>query len=183
MAAKFTRPYVEATAQVARGVDALEALVAPLAEIVAAMRTNDDLRRTLANPALPRDRKGALLDALATRVGLPPLGANLLRALLGNRRIAHLGEIVTAIGERVDIERKIAEARIRSAVALDEATAASVRESLEKATGKKIRLRAEVDPTLLGGFVVQLGSSTFDASLAGRLRKARAALTSAPRSQ
>jgi F-type H+-transporting ATPase subunit delta len=90
---------------------------------------------------------------------------------------------VTAIGERVDIERRIAEARIRSAVALDEATAASVRESLEKATGKKIRLRAEVDPSLLGGFVVQLGSSTFDAARAGRLRKARAALTSAPRSQ
>ncbi|MBL8113591.1 MAG: ATP synthase F1 subunit delta [Acidobacteria bacterium] len=183
MAAKFTRPYVEATAQVAGGAEALEALVAPLAEIVAAMRTNDDLRRALANPALPRDRKAALLDSLASRVGLSALGTNLLRALLGNRRIAHLGEVVTAIGERVDVERKIAEARVRSAVALDEATSASVRESLEKATGKKIRLRAEVDPSLLGGFVVQLGSSTYDASLAGRLRKARAALSSAPRTQ
>ncbi len=104
------------------------------------------------------------------------LGARLLDVLLQNRRVHRLGAFLDAVRERLDRERHVLEARVTSARPLDDTVFEALRRMVEGRTGSTVRIVPTVDPALLGGFVVSVGSARLDASLARRLEKARAAL-------
>ena len=87
-----------------------------------------------------------------------------------------LPAFLAAVRERLDRERKTLEAHVTSARPLDDAVVASLKRMVEGRTGANVRVVPTVDPALLGGFVVSVGSARLDASLARRLEKARAAL-------
>src|SRR5512140_1435500 len=101
MAAKFTRPYVEATREAAGSLDAFEALVPALERLAAALADSDELRTLLRNPAIPREKKRAILDAVAPKVALDGLGLRLAQVLLSNRRLARVAEIAASFREQV----------------------------------------------------------------------------------
>jgi F-type H+-transporting ATPase subunit alpha len=90
--------------------------------------------------------------------------------------VHRLSAFLAAVKERLDRERHMLEARVASARPLDEAVFEGLRRMVEGRTGSTVRVVAAVDPSLLGGFVVSVGSARLDASLARRLEKARAAL-------
>ena len=87
-----------------------------------------------------------------------------------------LPAFLAAVRERLDRERRTLEARVTSARPLDDAVFEALRRMVEGRTGSTVRVVPSVDPSLLGGFVVSVGSARLDASLARRLEKARAAL-------
>lgn len=175
MAARFTKPYVDALLSV---VDArtAEGMLPPLARFGATLDASAELQGFFRNPAVPRDRKEAALAALAARAGVDETSRRLMRVLLLNGRLLRLGEVVRAVRERVDRERKVVEASLVTAAPLADAEAERIRTALEGRTGRSVRLARAVDPALLGGFVVRVGSEVYDASLAQRLRKTRQAL-------
>ncbi len=176
MAERFTRPYVDAFFAVALSADAVDAELPALDSVAAALASNRDLVKILANPGVEKKRRKALLDEVAHRVGVGALGGRLLDILLQNRRAHRLAAFLSAVRERLDRERRILEARVTSARPLDDAVVESLRRMVEGRTGNNVRIVPAVDPTLLGGFVVAVGSARLDASLARRLEKARAAL-------
>ena len=175
----FARPYVDALLGVAGSADAVEALLPALDTMARALEANEELRAFLSNPGVGRKEKRALVDALAASVSAPVLAGRLLRALLDRKRALKLGAVVEAIRARLDRERGVAEATVRSVAPLTPEAEASIRAALEARTGTRVRLRTELDPSLLSGFVVRLGSELFDASLSRRLERARKALESA----
>ena len=179
MAATFTRPYVEATRETAGSMEAFAALVPGLERLSAALSGSEELRTLLRNPAVPREQKRAILDSVTTRVSLDVVGARLAQVLLANRRIGRLAEIVTAFRDQVNRESRIVEASLTTARPLSEAAHRDLANALEVRTGRTIRLKTAVEPALLGGFVVRLGSEVYDASLAHRLEKAKNALHAA----
>ncbi len=179
MSAPFARPYVDALRDVAGSLDAFEALVAPLGSLAEAVAGSDDLRTFFLDPSVTRESKAAALEAVAAKLGVTGLALKAGLVLLGNRRIARAREVVTALRERVDRERRRVEATVVAARPLDEAAAASIAEALHRRTGKSVRLAASVDPGLLGGFVVRVGSEVWDSSLSRRLEKAKNALHAA----
>lgn len=170
---KFTRPYVDAFFAVAK--DPGEELRA-LEEFHAAFARAPDLGKVLSNPGLERGKREALLDAVASRVGVPELAGRLLRILLHNGRLSVLGELLAAIRARLDRDTRAVEARVVTAQPADAAVLEALRVLVAARTKKTVRLVAAVDPALLGGFVVSVDSARLDASLARRLEKARAAL-------
>jgi F-type H+-transporting ATPase subunit delta len=176
MAAPFARPYVDAFFAVAGSAGAVDTHLPALDSVAAAIASNPDLAKVLANPGIDRPRRKALLDSVAGRAGVDALGARLLDILLLNRRVHRLPEFLAAVRERLDRERRVLEARVASARPLDEAVFEALRRMVEGRTGSTVRVVATVDPALLGGFVVSVGSARLDASLARRLEKARAAL-------
>ncbi|MGA7992688.1 MAG: ATP synthase F1 subunit delta [Thermoanaerobaculia bacterium] len=176
MAERFTRPYVDAFFAVAGSAGAVDAELGPLDSVAAALAASPDLAKLLGNPGVERGRRKALLDAVAHKVGVSPLGGRLLDVLLQNRRAHRLGAFLAAIRERLDRERRILEARVTSARPLEEAVFEALRRMVESRTGSTVRVVPAVDPSLLGGFVVSVGSARLDASLARRLERARAAL-------
>jgi F-type H+-transporting ATPase subunit delta len=176
MAERFTRPYVDAFFAVAGSADAVDAQLPALDAVARAIESNTDLAKVLGNPGIEKPRRKALLDAVAGKAGVGVLGGRLLDVLLQNRRVHRLPAFLAAVRERLDRERRVLEARVTSARPLDETVFEALRRMVEGRTGSTVRVAASVDPALLGGFVVSVGSARLDASLARRLEKARAAL-------
>jgi len=175
----FARPYVDALFEVAGSADAVDALLPSLDTVARALDASEELRDLLANPGVGRKEKRALVASLAEAAKAPEVSGRLLRALLDRGRLPKLPAVLSAIREQLDVERGVVEATVTSAVPLDEAAEKGVRDALEARTGTRVRLRTELDPSLLSGFVVRLGSEVFDASLARRLARARKALEGA----
>lgn len=177
--AAFTRPYVDALFEVAGSADAVEALLPSLDTFARALEASGELRTVLANPALGRRERRALVDSVAAAAKAPELAARLLSALLDRGRLPRLPTVLAAVRQRLDLERGVLEATVRSAAPLGTDAEKAIREALEARTGTRVRLRTELDPSLLSGFVVRLGSEVFDASLSRRLARARKALEGA----
>jgi len=173
MSAKFTRPYVDAFFAVAKEPGAE---LAALEEFRAAYDRSPDLEKVLSNPGLERGKREALLAAVASRVGVPEIAGRLLTILLHNGRLPALGELLAALRAHLDREDRAVEARIVTARPADAAGLEALRALVAARTKKTVRLVTAVDPALLGGFVVSVGSARLDASLARRLEKARAAM-------
>lgn len=175
----FTRPYVDALFEVAGSADAVEALLPSLDAVAEALEGSEELRVFATNPAIGRNEKRALVAALAARAGAPDVAARLLRALLDRGRFLALASVLEAIRSRLDEARGVVEATLLSVAPLGEDAERGIREALEARTRTRVRLRTELDPSLLSGFVVRLGSEVFDASLSRRLARARKALEGA----
>jgi len=173
MSAKFTRPYVDAFFAVAKDPGAE---LRALEEFRTAYDGAPELEKVLSNPGLERGKREALLAAVASRVGIPEIAARLLTILLHNGRLPALGELLAALRAHLDREDRAVEARIVTARPADAAGLEALRALVAARTKKTVRLVTAVDPALLGGFVVSVGSARLDASLARRLEKARAAM-------
>ena len=170
---KFTRPYVDAFFAVAK-VPGEE--LRALEEFRAAFERAPDLGKVLSNPGLERGKREAILDAVVSRLAVPELAGRLLRILLHNGRLSALGPLLAEIRARLDRDTRAVEARVVTAQPADAAVLEALRALVAARTQKTVRLVTSVDPGLLGGFVVSVGSARLDASLSRRLEKARAAL-------
>jgi F-type H+-transporting ATPase subunit delta len=182
MSGPFARPYVEALREVAGSLDDFEALVPPLdslARTVGAVAGSHELRAFFLSPAVPKESKAAALDAVAGKLGISGLALRAAQILLSNRRIGRTSELVAAMRERIDRERRRVQATVVAAHELDGEATAAIAAALTERTGKTVRLSASVDPELLGGFVVRVGSEVWDSSLSRRLQKAKNALHAA----
>jgi len=177
--AAFTRPYVDALFEVAGSADAVEALLPSLETVARALNASEELRAFSTNPAIPRADKRTLVATLAGSAEAPELAGRLLRTLLDRGRFLALPTVLDAIRDRLDEARGVVEANVRTVAPLGADSEAAIREALEARTGTRVRLRTEIDPSLLSGFVVRLGSEVFDASLSRRLARARKALEGA----
>lgn len=176
MAAGFTKPYVDALLAVAGSAEAASALLPDLDAFARTLGASPELREVLRNPSVERARRAELLGAITAKAATAPLAARFLSVLLANRRIAHVSEVIAAVRERLDRDRNVVEARVQAARPLADAEADEIRKALEGRTRRTVRLRTETDPALLGGFVVRIGSEVYDASLATRLARVRAAI-------
>lgn len=173
MSARITRPYVDAFFTVAKDP---AAELAALEEFLRAYDSSPELGKVLSNPGLEREKRDAILAAVAARVGVPEIASRLLTILLHNGRLHVLHEILAAFRARLDRETQAVEARIVTAQPADAAVLEALRALVADRTKQSVRLVSKVDPSLLGGFVVSVGSARLDASLERRLEKARAAL-------
>jgi len=172
-----TGEYAGALADVALATGRAERLrqeVRSFAELAAA---SADLRNFLDSPAIPREGKQDLLAKLVGRMGASNELRNFLFVLVDHHRTGLLGEIAREF-ETTLLERLgVAEASVSSARELSAPQKQKLSGTLESVTGKKIEARYSVDPTLVGGLVVRIGSTVYDGSVRAQLEKLAARLT------
>jgi F-type H+-transporting ATPase subunit delta len=136
-----------------------------------------EVRNVLENTRVARDSKQQLIEAaLGT---LPPLPLNLARLLVRKGRTALAPEIATEFRAMLEEQQGVARARAVTAVPLSDAERDSLRQRLQQQTGHEIMLETEVDPSLIGGVVVQIGDRLVDASTRARLEALRQSLVGA----
>jgi F-type H+-transporting ATPase subunit delta len=152
--------------QVADDLRGLRALVAESA----------DLRRLIRSPVLGRDQQGKAVAALAERAGLNPLTRNFLGLLARNRRLFALPEMIGGFLATLAARRGEVTAEVVAAQDLTPAQRDRIGEQLRKAVGQKVAIELRVDPSLLGGLVVKLGSRMVDASLKSKLHRLEMAM-------
>lgn len=140
-----------------------------LARLGAAIEGSSDLAALITNPELSRSVQGKAIAAVAGELGLSPLTAKFLGVLAGNRRLAKLPAIISAFRAIAAAQRGEVAATVTSAHPLSDEQLSALKTKLTAREGRTVMLTASVDPDLLGGLVVTIGSTRIDASIRTRL--------------
>ncbi|MGD1213896.1 MAG: ATP synthase F1 subunit delta [Terriglobales bacterium] len=141
--------------------------------IEALLKESDQLRRVLENPSIPGDRKRAVLDAITMRLGTTRQVRNFIAVLIDHRRLPLFSEILKQLEQELNDRQGFAEAQVSSARQLSDPEKQMLEAEITRMTGKKVRARYQQDTSLLGGAVVQVGSTIYDGSVKGQLEKIR----------
>ena len=168
--------YAQALFELAVENRALEPVEADLKGLTELLRQSPDLRRLLVSPRFTAEEKGKGLAAVAERAGVQPLTAKFLGLLAANRRTNALGEIVAAFHRLAAARRGLVSAQVITALPLTDVQTAALKSALRQAIGKDPEIEARIDPAILGGVKVRVGSRLYDASLKSRLDSLKYAL-------
>jgi F-type H+-transporting ATPase subunit delta len=154
-----------------------EDAVAQLRSVDAIFQESLELRNAMLTPAIQNSRKRAVMAQLLERTGGSTLIRNFVYVLIDHRRIAIIGEIREAFELHLDERLGFVRAEITSAAPLEQRVGAGLESELSRLTGKRMRLRFDVDPALLGGVMARIGSTVYDGSVRGELRQLAKKLT------
>jgi len=147
--------------------------VQELRSVEALLKESDQLRRVLENPSIPGDRKRAVLDAITKRLGTIRQVRNFIAVVTDHRRLPLFSEILKQLEQELNDRQGFAEAQVSTARTLSDAEKKMLEAEITRLTGKKVRARYEQDTSLLGGAVVQVGSTIYDGSVDGQLNRIR----------
>jgi F-type H+-transporting ATPase subunit delta len=156
-----------------------EKTIAEFEEIVQIINGSRELRNVLKNPAVSKEQKLRLLDAIVKQIGATKWLRNFLAVLIGHRRIGSLGDLLEQFKQELNRRMGIAEAKVTSVRELSSAEKKSLEQQLAEITGKTVRATYSQDVNLLGGVLVRVGSTVYDGSVYGRLQRMRQELASA----
>lgn len=178
-ASEAAERYAQAAFELALEGKALEALEKDFGLLDAALTESADLRAAMKSPLIAPDEKAAAIVAVADKLGVSPLGRNLLGTIARNGRAAELGGVAKAFRARLAKHRGASQVEVISARPLDQKQLDTILAGVSKAVGGKVDAVTRVDESLIGGFIVRAGSRQFDASLKSKLDSLKLALKSA----
>jgi F-type H+-transporting ATPase subunit delta len=168
--------YARALFELADEGRSLDQVAGDLKSLAAMLAASADLRRVIRSPVLDRAAQGKAIAALADEAQLSRLTGNFLGLLARNRRLFALPEMIQAFLANLAERRGEVTAQVISAAPLTPALSAALREALRKSAGAKLAIDSRIDPSLLGGLVVRLGSRMIDASLKSKLNRLQLAM-------
>jgi F-type H+-transporting ATPase subunit delta len=149
-----------------------------VAAFAATYGESQELREILDNPLVPEAQRDAILQEVASRLGVGDTARKTLRLLALKRRLPILPDLARHLARLTDEDANLLRAKVASAAPLGDAYLARLRAELEKATGKKVSIEHKVDPSLVAGVVTQIGDRVIDGSLKARLQGFRDSLLS-----
>jgi F-type H+-transporting ATPase subunit delta len=157
----------------AKAVDVVGADLARFDELIAG---NEDLARLVRSPVFSADEQTKAVTALLERVGIGGLAGNFIRLVAQNRRLFAVRGMARAYKALVARARGETTADVVVAQPLADDHLSALRQSLASATGRQVVLNVRVDPSLIGGLTVQVGSRMIDASLKTKLQSIKIAM-------
>ena len=169
-------PYAEALLQVAESRKETDTVADQVRDILSIWDDSAELRSAMASPVLePEAKKAAMLALFKDQ--LTPSLENLLKLLADRQRIAVLDAVLSRFLELYRELRNVTLARVTSATPLTEDQQQQLNDKVRAISGSEaVEFQLNVDPALIGGFVVSMGSRVIDASLAGQVRRLGLAL-------
>ncbi|THD48254.1 MAG: F0F1 ATP synthase subunit delta [Bradyrhizobium sp.] len=166
--------YASALFSLARDERCTDEVAAALARFDAAIAENEDLQRFVRSPVYTaREQLGALVPILE-KIGVTGIAANFIKLAAAKRRLFVIRDMIRDYIRLNDALRGVTHAEATTAAPLSEANVAALKEALRAASGgKDVELIAKVDPAIIGGLVVKLGSRLVDGSLKTKLNAIR----------
>jgi F-type H+-transporting ATPase subunit delta len=161
--------YASALFDLASEAGTVTAVESDLDTLEAALAESADLRNLTTNPELGRKAQGSAMEAVATTLGISELTKKFLGVLAENRRLGQLGNVVRAFRAIAAAQRGEVSAEATSAHVLTDAQIEQLKAKLTAREGRTVKLTTKVDPSLLGGLVVTVGSKRIDGSIRTRL--------------
>lgn len=158
---------------------ALDAVAGDLRELRAMLHESADLARLIRSPVLSRGEQAQAVGAIAERAGLSALTRDFLAVVAHNRRLFAVPAMIDAYLATLAERRGEVTAEVTVAQPLNEGRTAALNEQLRRAVGARVTVEIRVNPALLGGMTVKVGSRMVDASLSSRLQRLQLAMKSA----
>ena len=171
--------YASALFDLARDSDAVDKVAADLDALAALIAQSGDLDRLVRSPVLGAEDQLRALSVLLERMGVAGLAANFVKLVTANRRLFALPEMIRAYKALVAREKGEVTAEVTVAENLADKHRAALTQALRSITGKDVELRVQVNPAIVGGLIVKLGSRMVDASLRTKLQSLRHAMKEA----
>ncbi|MBO0719038.1 MAG: F0F1 ATP synthase subunit delta [Rhizobiales bacterium] len=171
--------YATALLELALEADAIEPVKAELDRFDALVAESADLTRLVRSPVFPAEEQLQALSAVLERVGIHGLAANFLKLAAANRRLFAVRDMIKAYRALVAQHKGEATAAVTVAEPLKDQHVDALRAALKSVTGKDVDLEVKVDPAILGGLVVKLGSRMVDSSLRTKLNGIKHAMKEA----
>jgi len=163
--------YAAALFELADERHALDAAANDLRELRAMLNTSSDLLRLVRSPVLSRAEQGKAMAALADNAKLSKLTADFLAVVAHNRRLFAVPAMIEAYLAKLAARRGEVTAEIVASQKLTPKQEEALGEQLRRAVGSRVTMDVRIDPSLLGGMVVKIGSRMVDGSLKGRLQR------------
>ena len=161
--------YATALFELARDEKQLDAVGTSLAALKQALAESDDFRTLTTSPLTSRDEALKTVEAVARSMKLDPITTRFLGVLALNRRLSKLSDIIRAFGLLAAAHRGETSAEVISARPLDDDQVAAIRSNLKSRLGRDVTVDLSVDPAILGGLVVKVGSQMIDGSIRTKL--------------
>ena len=154
-----------------------EAVAEGLARFDALIAESPDLERLVRSPVFSAADQLKALDAILADAGIGGIAANFIRLATTKRRLFFIREMIADYRKLYDVSRGVTRAEVTSATALTDANVAALKDSLRAASGgREVDLDTKVDPSIIGGLIVKLGSRMIDGSLKTKLNAIRLAM-------
>ena len=167
--ASLSGRYATALFELARDGKAIDSVGKSLESIKAALAQSGDFSQLTTNPLLSRTAAAKAVAAVAKSLKVDALTTKFLGVLAQNRRLGELNSIIAAYAALASAFRGEATAEVTSAHALDKAQVAALKAKLKAKVGRDVAVAQKVDPAILGGLVVRIGSQMIDSSIRTRL--------------
>ncbi len=168
--------YATAVFELAQEEKAVETLENDFNALKDAMTNSADLSRLVRSPVFTRAEQARAIGAVLDKMGLSQLAKNFVLVLAAKRRLFALRDIIRAFEARVARSRGEVQATVTSARTLNDGEMIELKAILKSKLGREPRIETKVDPSLLGGLVVKVGSRMIDSSLRTKLNGIRAAM-------
>lgn len=179
MMATVAGRYAAALFDLANDDNKLAEVEADLAKMQAMLDESSDLRQLVGSPLYSTEEQTRAISVVAGKAGVGGLTVNFLKLIASNRRLAAVADMIANFRKLAAKARGEVVAEVTSAVALSDAHIADLKAALKASVGKDVQLATRVDPALLGGLVVKIGSRMIDSSLKTKLANMRVALKGA----
>lgn len=168
--------YATALFELAENAGAVDAVKADLDGLSALIAESPDLARLVKSPVFTAEEQLKAMAAVLGQAGISGLAANFVKLVAQNRRLFALPKMISEFSALVAAKRGETSAEVTVAAPLSDDHYAALKSALAAQTGKDVHLDVTVDPSILGGLVVKLGSRMVDASLKTKLNSIRHAM-------
>ena len=171
--------YATALFELARDQKSIDSVRADVDKFAGLLAENEDLVRLVRSPVFTAQEQGKALDAVLAKAGITGIAANFLKVLTANRRLFAVNDVIRAFRVLVAKFRGEATADVTVAEPLNDKNLDALKASLKSVTGKDVDLNVNVDPSIIGGLIVKLGSRMVDSSLRTKLNSIKHAMKEA----
>ena len=172
----IARPYASALFDLAEGENQLASVETSLSDVTRMIGESADFSRFLRSPVITTNDKAQALNEILARANAHPMVGNFLRLVAKNGRLFALDAIIAAFRELAAKARGEVTAEVTSAGPLTGEQASALSETLRQRIGKTVTLNQFVDPSLIGGLQVKVGSQMIDSSLKTKLTAMKIAM-------
>lgn len=176
MTASVAGRYASALFNLATEQNSVAAVEADLKRFDGLLAMSEDLRTLVRSPVASSDDQSKALAAVLAKTGIGGIAANFIALAAQNRRLFVLPEMIANFSKLAADARGEVAAEVTSAQPLTDAQTAALKETLRASAGRDVILAAKVDPSLIGGLIVKIGSRMIDSSLKTKLANLSVAL-------
>ncbi len=176
MMAGMAGRYAAALFELAKDQQQIERVEADVKAFQSMLDSSDDLRRLVRSPVISAGDQLRALTALLAKAGISGLTGNFFRLITRNRRLYAVGDILKTFRALLARERGEVNADVATAHALSPAQMQVLSDTLKASIGKNVQINTRVDPNLLGGLIVKVGSRMIDSSLRTKLNNLKVAM-------
>jgi F-type H+-transporting ATPase subunit delta len=168
--------YATALFELAEDDKALAALENDVGRFATLHDQSDDLQAFIRSPIYTAEEQVRAIEAVLRQAGIGGLAGNFFKVIAQNRRLFAVPGIIAAFRKLLAQKRGEVTAEVTSAEPLSESHLAALREALKASLGKDVTLDTRVDPSLIGGLIVKVGSRMIDSSLKTKLSSLKLAM-------